>query len=126
MEQKTSSATTFISALIVAVSILLVGYATASPVTPAENKRFEGCKNKLKAAQKLDVLYDLDWKPPAEPRILAGATFFNLPIDAKEGFAETLNCFLMAGKTEYINFDILDWRTGKAVGRYSWGKFEMK
>ncbi|WP_242342704.1 hypothetical protein [Anaeromyxobacter terrae] len=49
-----------------------------------------------------------------------------MPIDAKEGFAETVNCFLMAGSTNHINFDILHWQTGKVIGRYSWGSFEMK
>jgi hypothetical protein len=90
------------------------------------DKYFEGCREKLIRAQKLQVLYDMSWKLPAEPRIVAGPTFFQMPIDAKEGFAETVNCFLMAGQKEkFINFDVHDWRTGKPVGRFSFGKFKM-
>jgi hypothetical protein len=89
------------------------------------DKRFEQCREKLKKAQALDMLHDLDWKPPTEPRVVAGPTFFTVPIEAKEGFAETVNCFLLAGKKEHVNFDVLNWQTGKAVGRYSFGRFKM-
>lgn len=91
-----------------------------------DDKRFDTCRAKLIQAQKLDLLYDMDWKPPKEPRVVVGPTFFSIPIDAKEGFVETVNCFLMAGEDRYINFDVLDYRTGKSLGRYSYGKFKMK
>ena len=100
---------------------------SSQAVTEAEtDNEFNNCKEKLVAAQKLDVLYDLDWKPPKEPKVVVGPTFSQLPIDGKEGFVETVNCFLNAGKkTQYINFNVLDWRTGKKVGRYSYGKLDM-
>jgi hypothetical protein len=89
--------------------------------------QFEECRSKLKKLQQLDVLYDLDWKAPHEPRVVVGPTFFNLPIDAKEQFAKTVNCFLMAGDTsDCLNFDVLHWRTGKAVGRFSLCKYKSK
>ncbi len=105
--------------------------ATTKPEPTAKEKavaekRFNECKKKLIAAQKLGVLYDMDWQPPREPRIVVGPTFVEMPIDAKEGFVETVNCFLMAGTTDHINFDALHWQTGRAIGRYSWGSFEMK
>ena len=87
---------------------------------------FKNCRQKLRRAQTLDVLYDLNWSLPDEPRVLVGPTFFDMPIDAKEGFARTLNCFLMAGdETKLVNFDLRDWRTGKRVGRWSYGKLKM-
>jgi hypothetical protein len=87
--------------------------------------RFEGCKSKLIAAQGLDVLYDLDWKPPAEPKVVVGPTFFQIPIYAKEGFVETVNCFLSAGRNTIFEFDVLHWQTGKPVGRFRRGRFKM-
>lgn len=80
---------------------------------------FEVCRNKLKQAQQMDLLQALDWKAPQEPRVVVGPTFDKIPIDAKEGFIETVNCFLMAGEAgKCVNFDVLDGRTGKAVGRF--------
>jgi hypothetical protein len=100
--------------------------APAAAPSPAVEKRFEGCRAKLKQAKKLDVLYDLDWQHGSTPRVVAGPTFFTIPIDAKEGFADTVNCFLMAGEGGAINFNILDWRTGKVAAKYSLGRLEME
>jgi hypothetical protein len=80
---------------------------------------FAACKTKLQKANELGVLYAFDWKPPKEPYVVVGRTFFGIAMDAKEGFAETLNCFLMAGESgKCVNFDVLHWQTGKAVGRF--------
>lgn len=106
--------------LIAILSFMLYGYAAAG------DKEFEICRKKLKQAQKLDMLYDLDWKLPKEPRVVVGPTFFKVPIDAKEGFIETVNCFLTAGDSgKCVNFDVLHWQTGKAVGRFSNCRFRM-
>ena len=106
---------------------LLLALSIGEHGSGADNKRFEACKAKLIKAQKIDLLYDLAWDVPKEPRVLVGPTFFTIPIDAKKGFVETVNCFLVGGEQDkYVNFDVLDWRTGKAVGRYSNGQFIMK
>lgn len=114
----------------IAVAVVLMMLFSATTAFSAENennKRFEACRVKLLKAQKLGVLYAIDWKPHKEPYVVAGQTFFNMAIDAKEGFAETVNCFLTAGdKSHVINFNILDWRTGKKVGRFSYGKLHME
>ncbi|MEM5296935.1 hypothetical protein VSR82_21715 [Burkholderia sp. JPY481] len=108
-----------------AIPLLIASFAAYADA--ASDKQFEVCRSKLKQAQKLEMLYDLDWKPPREPKVVAGPTFSKVGIDAKEGFAETVNCFLMAGQSgKYVNFDVLDWRTGKSVGRYSNGVLRMK
>jgi hypothetical protein len=88
------------------------------------NKRFEECHEKLKKAQQLEALSDLEWKR-AMPKVVVGPTFYSIPIDAKQGFADTVNCFLMTGKSNYIDFDLLDWQTGKRVARYSLGRLKM-
>lgn len=107
--------------------VLLIAIGITGSVSAADDKQFEACKAKLIQAQNLDLLYDMEWNPPKEPKVVVGPTFFTIPIDAKEGFVETVNCFLMAGESgKYVNFDVLDWRTGKSVGRYSFGKLKMK
>ncbi len=108
----------------VSVALAVVFFLVTS-IANADERKFEACRNKLKQAQKLDVLYDLDMKSGREPKVIVGRTFFNMPIDAKEGFTETVNCFLMAGKNQCINFNVLHWQTGKAVGRFSNCKFKM-
>lgn len=101
---------------------------TVSPQVTAENDaRFDECKKKLKVARDLEVLYALDWKLPKEPHVVVGPTFMDMPIDGKEGFAETLNCFLLAGDSNnLISFDLLHWQTGNSVGRFQYGKLKMK
>jgi hypothetical protein len=39
--------------------------------------------------------------------------------------AEVANCVLTHGDGMFVDFDIPDWRTGKAVGHFHWGKLEM-
>lgn len=68
------------------------------------------------------VLHDLDM-PGGMPHVVVGPTFFDLPIEAKQNFAETVSCFLTAGDTHLLmNFDLLDYRTGKKIARFSYGK----
>lgn len=104
------------------VLLLFTSVASAGP----EEKRFEACRAKLIQAQKLDLLYNLEWKKVHAPLVVVGPTFDKLPFDAKEGFADTVNCFLMVGKKQYINFDLLDYKTNKVVAEYRYGKLRMK
>jgi len=97
------------------------------PAAADSDAAFNACKAKLVKAHELGVFYAFDWKPPKEPYVVAGKTFFDIAIDAKEGFAETLNCFLMAGEGgTCVNFSILHWQTGKAVARFQNCRLKMK
>jgi hypothetical protein len=110
----------FAGLALVASLVSLPGHAVT------ENQRFEACKAKLKLANETKVLYDFDWNPPSEPKVVVGPTFFQIPIAAKEGFVEKVNCFLTAGKEEQcVNFSVRSWETGKPVGRFSNCRFEM-
>lgn len=103
--------------------ITLVAIA-AIPMHAAD--RFETCKAKLVKAQKLGVLRDLKWKGTAEPTVVVGPTFLDMAFDGKEGFAETVNCFLVTGDPKkFVNFDVVEWRNGTTVGRFSYGKLKM-
>lgn len=103
--------------------------ATSTEVARSDGldaQRFEECKAKLRTAQAADMLYNLDLQTGGVAKVMVGPTFFLVPLDTKQGFAETLNCFLMAGASDkHIDFDFLDWRTGKPVGSYSWGRVKM-
>ena len=106
-----------------AVALLLSGSVWADA---GSETRFEDCRSKLIQAQKLDVLYNLEWESPREPKVVVGPTFFSMAIDAKEGFVETVNCFLMAGESgRCVNFNVLHWQTGKAAGRFANCRFKM-
>lgn len=87
--------------------------------SPESEKRFEECRTKLQAAKKLDVLYDFTWEKGRGARVLVGPTYYRVPFHAKEGFAETISCFLTVGESgSCMNFDLRDWRSGKVVGRF--------
>lgn len=109
--------------LAAALAIAFALPAAAKDSTP--QTRFSMCRDTLKKAQSLDVLYKIDWKG-AEPRVLVGPTFLNMPIDSKEQFAAVVNCFLTKADGDVMEFGLSDWRTGKPVGRFHWGKLEME
>lgn len=97
-----------------------------SSIAQATGDRLEQCRSKLKQSQKLEVLYDLDWQPPAEPKVIVGRVFYKIPIDAKQGFAATVSCYLLAGESDkLIDFDVLDSQSGKAIGRFHNGRLVM-
>lgn len=105
---------------------IVAGLLLSSPTYAKNDKQFEICRKKLITAQKLGVLHALDWKPPKAPYIVAGPTFFSMPIDAKEGFAETLNCFFSVGDSgQCLDLNILHWQTGKVAARWSWCKLKV-
>lgn len=106
----------------------VLSFLAAAPawVGAASDAQLEECRRKLIQAQKLDMLHNLDWKLPKEPKVVVGPTFIQMPIDAKEGFVDTVNCFLMAGESgKCVNFSVLRWQTGKAIGRFSNCRFKM-
>lgn len=91
----------------------------------ANDAALEVCRAKLKQAQKLEVLRDLKWKGPTL-YVVAGPTYYNMPFDAKEGFADAINCFAMVGDRGCLSFDITHWRTGKATEQYRMCKLSPK
>lgn len=105
-----------------ALFIVFAGFSSSS--FAANEARFNQCRSKLVMAQKLGLLEGLDYKN-TPPSVTVGKTFYNLPFDAKTGFIEEVNCFLNQGDPTYINFNIIDWRTGKKIGQYSWGKLKL-
>lgn len=105
---------------------LLICCAAMATAGPAEDRRFEECRQKLIKAQELQVLQDMKIERN-RPVIHVGPTFKSMPIDAKQGFADTLNCFLLAGDAgKFMQFDLLDGLTGKTVASYRDGKLIMK
>lgn len=84
------------------------------------------CQQKLRAAQKLDVLYDIKLAT-GRAMVYVGRTFFTIPIDAKEGFAETVSCLIVAGDPKACaQIDFHHWQTGAVVGQYRNCRFQAK
>lgn len=106
------------------IMVLVLIALVVVPAWAAEDAG-EACRKKLIGAQQLGVLTDLDWQPKRYPKVVVGTTFFSLPFETKQAFAETVNCFLLAGRKEYINFDLLDQMNHRIVGRWENGRLKM-
>jgi|CXWL01.1.fsa_nt_gi hypothetical protein len=90
----------------------------------AQKARYAGCTEKLKKAQELDMIHDMQSKG-ASFKVLVGPTFFTVPIDAKQGFGEVVNCVILKGGSGGISYDFVHWQTGKRVGSWNGYKVEM-
>jgi hypothetical protein len=97
-----------------------------STATSESEKRFYQCRDKLAQAVNLKVLYSFSWDSGIAPRVVVGPTFITMPFDAKEGFADTVNCVAMSGKSGCVNFDLLHWQTNKQVASYNSCKLRMR
>ena len=78
----------------------------------------DACNAKLQRAKELDMLYDVGVRE-AGIQVLVGPTYFTVPIDEKNGFAEVVNCVLLNGAGGGIAFDLVHWQTGKRVARWN-------
>jgi hypothetical protein len=89
-----------------------------------ENKRFVSCRSQWNQAKRRDVLHDLKIDP-LPPHMFVGPAFYTIPTYEKQEFADAVNCFLVGGEERYIDFDFLDYRTGRVAARYSDGRLEV-
>jgi hypothetical protein len=96
------------------LAALVLFWAATGAVAQPNATRQQQCGAKLEQAQRLDMVQRVD-----RGRIVVGPTWFRVGFDAKEGFAETVSCFLVQGDPKMCaNFDLIDWSTGKPVARY--------
>lgn len=105
--------------------LLLATMMAIPAISIADDAKLEACREKLKAAHKLGVLYDMKWVG-TRLHVVAGKTYYNMPFDAKEGFADTINCFAMAGGSGCLTFEIKHWQTGRATEEYHYCKLKPK
>lgn len=99
---------------------------TPSPKTAAQQEteakaaqtQYEACNVKLQKAKELDMLYDIGGKG-ASIQVFVGPTYFTVPIDAKKGFVEVVNCVLVKGSGGGVPFDLIHWQTGKRVAQWN-------
>jgi hypothetical protein len=105
--------------------IIFLSYATTAV---ADDARLKACQKKLKKAQELDMLVNIKVKT-GHFDVIVGPTFYSVPFDAKEGFAETLNCLFNVGesgpKSLCNDIRFINWRTGNEDGKYSWCKLKI-
>jgi len=91
-----------------------------------DSARFETCRAKLKAATEIGFLRNLEVEGQTVPRVTVSPTWDNVDFDVKQGLVETVNCFLMTGKTDrFINLDVIDSRTNKRIARYRSGQLSV-
>lgn len=115
-----------VAALRTGFAFLLLLTASTSSADVLSERRLYECREQVTQAQKSGVLYGLEWKLPNEPTVVAGPGYFPLPIDEKERFVDAVNCYLMGGDAgKCVNFDVLDWKSGKPVGRFLFCLYRM-
>ena len=88
----------------------------------AVQKSYDACNAKLQKAKELDMLYDIVGRG-ARIQVLVGPTEFTVPIDAKKGFVEVVNCVMVKGTGGGVPFELIHWQTGKRVA--SWNGYRL-
>lgn len=84
----------------------------------AAQTQYDTCNVKLAKAKELNMLYDIGGKA-ASIQVFVGPTYFTVPIDAKKGFTEVVNCVLVKGSGGGVPFDLIHWQTGKRVAHWN-------
>ena len=106
---------------------LLICFSTTTYA--ANDAALKSCQSKLRKAQSLDLLVDINVKS-GYFNVVVGPTFYKIQFDSKEGFAETLNCVFNMGesgpKSLCNEIRFVNWRTGNEDARYSWCKLKVK
>lgn len=101
--------------------------AAPAPVDrAAADARLESCRAKLKQAQEIDLLTNMTFEG-GKPKVWVGRTWNDIPVDAKEGFAEVAACFFVAGdEGRTITFPIYDGRSGKQIATWRFTRLEVE
>jgi len=81
-------------------------------------KRLKECHAKVVIAEKLGVFTTFRVEG-YQGILVAGRTFFDMPIEAKSGAIDAVRCFLMNGAEGYLPLVVMHWQTGKRVGSWS-------
>lgn len=112
--------------LAIAMAFVVSPVAAKKNSSVAQEQRFEGCREKLKAAQKLGLLKGMSFDN-GKPKVVIGPTWYRIDFDAKTGFAETAACFFLGGdQKNFITFPIYDNMSGKVVARWKFNKLEVQ
>jgi hypothetical protein len=88
-------------------------------------RRLKVCIKAIKKAQAVEVIYDIKTRSSGIPEMRIGPAFYMISIDAKKTCADAVNCYLVNGLDKYGYFFVTDYRTGKQVAKYSYGRLEM-
>ena len=91
----------------------------SGPALAQDQARQASCEAKLVQAQKLDMLYNIEAKGHPRIRVLVGPTWYRVAFDAKEGFAQTVNCVAVGGKQDRCtSIDFVDHKSGRGVATF--------
>ena len=92
--------------------------------TKTPEERVADCQSAVLTAKTLKVLDALRLDGPA-PEVVAGPEFFKMSFASKRAIIADVNCAEVGTKGGAIPFDVLHWRTGKRIGRFRAGRFQM-
>ena len=105
-----------------------IGYAAPaagypkSPDAQLTKARFEMCQAFVLKANKAGIV-NVQWTKVL-PTVTVGPTYYLISFEEKQELADNVNCMVMAGEKNYIDFALLDWRTGKPVAQYHLGRLK--
>ena len=123
-----------LTSFIRAWTLLGVGFIVAStpytvraePQTDAKTAeaRMMNCAGQVAAALKSKMLDTV--RPEGQDiRVVAGPGFFKAKLPDRQRIIANINCLAAGGNGGAITFDVLHWQTGKRIGQFAAGKFEM-
>ncbi len=115
-------------------TLLVAGFITvsASHIARAESQanvkiaeaRMMNCAGEVAAALKSKMLDTV--RPEGQGiRVVAGPGFFKAKLPDRQRIIANVNCLAAGGNGDAITFDVLHWQTGKRIGQFAAGKFEM-
>ena len=123
-----------LTSLIRAWTLLAVGFivtstphtARAEPQIDAKmaEARMMNCAGEVAAALKSKML-DTVHPEGQDIRVVAGPGFFKAKLPDRQRIIANVNCLAAGGNGGAITFDVLHWQTGKRIGQFAAGKFEM-
>jgi len=107
-------------------ALLLLSFSHVEADGFLEAKKFDECRRTLLDAKHNDILFGLEWERGKAPKIVIGPRFLTIETEDRKRFADSVNCFLAGGRRRYsIDFELVDWKTGRVVAHYRLGKLHM-
>lgn len=91
----------------------------------AVQNSYNACNAKLQKAKELEMLYDIGGHG-ARIQVFVGPTYFTVPIDAKKGFVEVVNCVMVKGTGGGVPFELIHWQTGKRVANWNGYRLDIE
>ncbi len=100
--------------------------SSAAPVktasAPPNEKAYSACKKRLATAMTNGLFINASTKFPVQVQV--GLRFYGLTLAQKQSFGDDINCLIMHGSTDTMDFDFIDGHSGKPAGSYHLGRYK--